>query len=96
MDKRTVKLIKGFGHAINESVRGMLLLLPVPLHRRQVVEIQVPSKARETPRNPILSPASTAEPHPAKTRTNVPTNSARYLDIVMVLLTDSNVTDIIC
>jgi len=49
MDKRTVKLIKGFGHAINKSVKGMLLLLPVPLNRRQVVEIQVPSEARKTP-----------------------------------------------
>lgn len=47
--KRTVKLTKGSGHAINKSVRGMLLLLPVPLHRQQVVEIQVPSEAREMP-----------------------------------------------
>jgi hypothetical protein len=49
VDKSTVKLTKGSGHAINKSVRGMLLLLPVPLHRRQVVEIQVPAEAREMP-----------------------------------------------
>ena len=49
VDKSTVKLTKGFGHAINKSVKGMLLLLPVPLNRRQVVEIQVPSEARKTP-----------------------------------------------
>ena len=49
VNKSTVNLTKGSGHAINKSVRGMLLLLPVPLHRRQVVEIQVPSEAREMP-----------------------------------------------
>ena len=49
VDKSTVKLTNGFGHAINKSVRGMLLLLPVPLYKRQVVEIQVPSEARKTP-----------------------------------------------
>ena len=49
VDKGTVKLTKGSGHAINKSVRGMLLLLPVPLNKRQVVEIQVPSEARKTP-----------------------------------------------
>ena len=49
IDKSTVKWTKGFGHAINKSVRGMLLLLPVPLNKRQVVEIQVPSEARKTP-----------------------------------------------
>jgi len=47
VDKSIVKLRKGSGHAINKSVRGMLLLLPVPLNRRQVVEIQVPSKAKK-------------------------------------------------
>jgi hypothetical protein len=54
VDKSTVKLTKGSGHAINKSVRGMLLLLPVPLHRRQVVEIQVPSEARETPSTKLV------------------------------------------
>jgi len=49
VDKSTVKLTKGFGHAINKSLRGMLLLLPVPLNRRQVIEIQVPSESRKTP-----------------------------------------------
>jgi len=54
MDKRTVKLTKGFGHAINKSVKGMLLLLPVPLNRRKVVEIQVPSEARKTPSTKLM------------------------------------------
>jgi hypothetical protein len=48
VDTRTVKLIKGSGHAINKSARGMLLLLPEPVNKRQVVEIQVSSKAKKT------------------------------------------------
>ncbi len=43
----TVKLTTGSGHAINRSVRGMLLLLPEPVTKRQVVEIQLPSKAKK-------------------------------------------------
>ena len=54
VDKSTVKLTKGSGHAINKSVRGMLLLLPVPVNRRQVVEIQVSSEARETPSTKLV------------------------------------------
>ncbi len=54
VNKRTVKLMKGSAHAINRSVRGMLLLLSVPLNRRQVVEIQVPSKVRETPSTKLV------------------------------------------
>lgn len=54
VDKNTVKLTKGSGHAINKSVKGMLLLFPVPLDRRQVVEIQVPSEARKTPSTKLV------------------------------------------
>ena len=39
VDSHTVKLIKGSGHAINRSVKGMLLLIPNPVNKRQVVEI---------------------------------------------------------
>jgi hypothetical protein len=42
-----VKFSEGHGHAINRSVRGMLLLLPEEMDKRQVVEIQVPSEARK-------------------------------------------------
>jgi hypothetical protein len=38
-----VKLTQGSGHAINRSGRGILLLLPEKVNKRQVVEIQVPS-----------------------------------------------------
>ena len=47
VNSRTLKWIKGSGHAVNKSVRGLLLLLPVPVNTRQVVEIQVPSKAKK-------------------------------------------------
>ena len=50
----TVKLIKGSGHAINRSVKGVLLLLPQPVNTRQVVEIQVSSKAKKTPRTTLV------------------------------------------
>src|SRR3954447_21398098 len=50
-------------------------------------------KARDTPTNPTLSPDSTAQPHPPKTRTNVPTNSARYLDMLVVLQTHITLAD---
>ena len=47
VDSITVTLTKGSGHAINRSVRGILLLLPEQVKKRQVVEIQVPSKAKK-------------------------------------------------
>ena len=53
-DKRTVNLTKGIGHAINTSVRGILLLLPVTLNNGQVVEIQVSPKARTRPRTTLV------------------------------------------
>ena len=67
VDKSTVKLTKGFRHAINKSVRGMLLLLPVPLNKRQVVEIQVPSEARKTPSTKLVE-VCWARPIPLSTR----------------------------
>jgi len=67
VDKSTVKLTKGFGHAINKSVRGMLLLLPVPLNKRQVVEIQVPAEARKKPSTKLVE-VCWARPIPVSTR----------------------------
>jgi hypothetical protein len=46
VDASTLKFSEGHGHAINRSVGGMLLLLPEKVNTRQVVEIQVPSKAK--------------------------------------------------
>jgi hypothetical protein len=45
--RSTVKLTWGSGHAINRSVKGILLLLPQQVSKRQVVEIQVPSKSEK-------------------------------------------------
>lgn len=39
-----MNLRQGFGHAINRSVRDMLLFLPEPVKKHQVVEIQMSSK----------------------------------------------------
>jgi PilZ domain len=42
-----VKLTEGAGHVINRSAKGMLLLLPENVNSSQMVEIQIPSEARE-------------------------------------------------
>jgi hypothetical protein len=47
VDNSTVKFSEGNGHAINRSVRGMLLLLPENVNKRQVLEIQMPSEERK-------------------------------------------------
>jgi hypothetical protein len=77
VDKSTVKLTKGFGHAINKSVRGMLLLLPVPLNRRQVVEIQVPSEARKTPSTKLVE-VCWARPIPVSARVKMYLAGTRF------------------
>ena len=77
VDKSTVKLTKGFGHAINKSVRGMLLLLPVPLNKRQVVEIQVPSEARKTLSTKLVE-VCWARPIPVSTRVKMYLAGTRF------------------
>ena len=47
VDSSTAKLITGSGHVINRSIRGLLLLLPEQVNNRQVVEIQLLSKAKK-------------------------------------------------
>jgi hypothetical protein len=42
-----VTLSEGCGHAINRSVKGILLLLPENVNKRQMLEIQVPSEERK-------------------------------------------------
>ena len=54
VDSSTVKLTQGSGHAINRSNRGMLLLLPEKVNKRQVVEIQLPSKPKKTPSTKLV------------------------------------------
>ena len=77
VDKSTVKLTKGSGHAINKSVRGMLLLLPVPLNKRQVVEIQVPSETRKTARTKLLE-VCWARPIPVSNRVKMYLAGTRF------------------
>ena len=77
VDKSTVKLTKGFGHVINKSVRGMLLLLPVPLNKRQVVEIQVPSEARKTLSTKLVE-VCWARPIPVSTRVKMYLAGTRF------------------
>ena len=54
VNNHTVKLIRGSGHAINRSVKGMLLLIPKPVSKRQVVEIQVSSKVKKKPSTKLV------------------------------------------
>ena len=42
-----VTMTTGSGHVINQSGRGMLLLLPEKVSKQQVVEIQVPSEVKK-------------------------------------------------
>jgi len=51
---REVKLIEGLGHGINRSLGGMLLLLPQKVTKRQVVEIQAPSNAKNKPSTTLM------------------------------------------
>ena len=78
VDKSTVKLTTGSGYAINKSLRGMMLLLPVPLNRRQVVEIQVPSEARKTPSTKLVE-VCWARPLPISDRVKMYLAGTRFL-----------------
>jgi hypothetical protein len=78
VDKSTVKLTEGSGHAINKSARGMLLLLPVPLNRKQVVEIQVPSELRKTPSTKLVE-VCWARPIPVSDRVKIYLAGTRFL-----------------
>jgi len=45
LDSDTLMWIKGIGQAMNRNVRGMLVVLPAPVNKRQVFEVEVPSEA---------------------------------------------------
>ena len=49
-----VKLSRGQGYSINMSGGGMLLLLPQKVGKRQVFEVQVPSKAKKKERTKLV------------------------------------------
>jgi len=74
----TVNLTQGFGHAINRSVTGMLLLLPEPVKRQQVVEIQVSSEA-EQPQSTKLVEVCWTRPIPVGARITLYLAGTRFL-----------------
>jgi hypothetical protein len=78
VDSSTVKLTKASGHAINRSVRGMLLLLPEQVNKRQVVEIQVPSEARKKQGTKLVEVCWT-RPIPVSARVNMYLVGIRFL-----------------
>ena len=78
VNSRTLKWIKGSGHAVNKSVRGLLLLLPVPVNTRQVVEIQVPSKAKKKLSTTLVEVCWT-RPIPVSTRVKMYLAGTRFL-----------------
>ena len=62
-----VTLSEGYGHAINKSVMGMLLLLPENVNKRQVLEIQMPSEERKK-QNTTLMELCWTRPIPVSAR----------------------------
>lgn len=77
-DSSTVKLTTGSGHVINRSVRGMLLLLPGPVNKRQVVEIQLPSKAKKKQSTKLVEVCWT-RPIPVSARVKMYLAGTRFL-----------------
>ena len=78
VDSSTVKLTKGSGHGINRSVRGILLLLPEKVNQRQVVEIQVPSKAKRKQSTKLVEVCWT-RPIPVSARDKMYLAGTRFL-----------------
>ena len=78
VDNSTVQLMKGFGHAINRSVEGILLLLPEPATKQQVVEIQAPSDGT-TLQSAKLVEVCWARPIPVNGRSKLYLAGTRFL-----------------
>ena len=73
-----VKLSRGHGYSINMSVGGMLLLLPQKVGKRQVFEIQVPSKAKKKERTKLVEVCWT-QAIPVSARVNMYLVGTRFL-----------------
>jgi hypothetical protein len=78
IDPSTVNLTQGFGHAINWSVTGMLVLLPEPVRKQQVVEILVSSKA-EQPQRTKLAEVCWTRLIPVRARVSLCLAGTRFL-----------------
>jgi PilZ domain len=74
----TVRFLEGHGHAINRSVGGLLLLLPEKVNKRQVVQIQVPSKAKKK-QSVKLAEVCWARPIPVSARVKMYLAGTRFL-----------------
>ena len=78
VDSGRVQWTKGAGHAINRSVKGILLLLPEPVTKHQVVEIQAPSNGR-TQRSAKLVEVCWTRPIPVTGRVKMYLAGTRFL-----------------
>ena len=73
-----VKSSKGYGYSINVSPGGMLLLLPQKVGKRQIFEIQVPSKAKKKERTKLVEVRWT-QSIPVSARVNMYLVGTRFL-----------------
>ncbi|NOT23057.1 MAG: hypothetical protein HOP22_10085 [Nitrospiraceae bacterium] len=73
-----VKLSRGQGYSINVSGGGMLLLLPQKVGKRQVFEVQVPSKAKKKEHTKLVEVCWT-QSIPVSARVNMYLVGTRFL-----------------
>jgi hypothetical protein len=73
-----VKLSRGQGYSINVSGGGMLLLLPQKVGKRQVFEVQVPSKTKKKERTKLVEVCWT-QSIPVSARVNMYLVGTRFL-----------------
>ncbi len=74
----TLKWTAGSGHVINRSLGGLLLLLPRQVKKRQVVEVQLPSKAKKKPSTKLVEVCWT-RPIPVSARVKMYLAGTRFL-----------------
>jgi hypothetical protein len=73
-----LKSSKGYGYSINMSPGGMLILLPQKVDKRQVFEVQVPSKTKKKERTKLVEVRWT-QPIPVSARVKMYLVGARFL-----------------
>ena len=78
VDSSTVKFSEGYGHSINCSGGGMLLLLREEVTERQVVEIHVPSEPRKL-QSPKLIEVCWTRSIPVSARVKMSLAGTRFL-----------------
>ena len=73
VDSITMKFSEGYGHSINCSGNGMLLLLREEVDQRHVFEVRVPSEAREEQTTKLVEACWTR---------SIPVNARVYMYLV--------------